>query len=80
MQPKPCWIVWGSDYVQPMPGILLEWRKVEDAHAPGGYRWEGLVARAAGGGELPWHLTIEWTRAGSIRQMDAPPPAPPGGP
>lgn len=75
-KPRPCWLVWNSDHMPPTPGILLEWRKVEDARMAAGFRWEGLVVYAAGGGDLPWHLNLAWERESRIRPMEVPEPPP----
>lgn len=51
-------------------GLLLDVRKLEDRR--GRSHWEGLVATARGGGELPWSLEVAWIRQDYLRRI-APP-------
>lgn len=69
-RPRPVWVdVTGHWYDEKdwRPGLLLEWRQVPDKR--GGVRWERLVVWAFGGGELPWSLSQEWMRTGTLRPM-----------
>lgn len=78
-RPRPVWLTYDSTMITPIPALLTEWRRIEDARREGGYRWEGMVVHARGGGELPWRVEMGWVRAECIAPMDpGPPPRPPG--
>ncbi|MBZ5735842.1 hypothetical protein K8Z61_15215 [Nocardioides sp. TRM66260-LWL] len=85
IDPKPVWIdLRGSLGHGPVYlGVLVEWRQRERPGRPA--EWEGLVAWASGGGELPWSLAMRWIPATELRPVDlrmpadlaAPPRTPP---
>lgn len=69
-RPRPIWVdVTGHwrDERDWHAGLLLEWRQVPTRR--GVTRWEALVMYAAGGGELPWSLSMRWVRSGEVRPM-----------
>lgn len=71
-KPRAVWVIWGwstGHAIDPMPGILLEWRKVARDGRPD--RWEGLVLFALGGGESKWSVRLEWVSAVELRPLDA---------
>ena len=70
-KPRLVWVVWDwstGPKAEPMPGLLLEWRKVEREGRPD--RWEGLVLFATGGGERRWSVRLEWVIASELRPID----------
>lgn len=76
-RPRPVWLTFNSRMVAPIPGILTEWRLIEDHRHRDGQRWEGMVVHARGGGELPWRVEMGWVRAECLEPMDpGPPPSP----
>ena len=70
-KPRLVWVVWDwstGPKAEPMPGLLLECRKVERQGRPD--RWEGLVLFATGGGERRWSVRLEWVIASELRPID----------
>lgn len=75
IDPQPVWIdLRGSLGHGPVHlGVLVEWRRREKPGRPA--EWEGLVAWASGGGELPWALAMRWIPAPELRPVDLQMPA-----
>lgn len=73
--PRPRLVWHATNPTQPVwePAILAEWRAQPDHRAPGGRRWEGLVAwidRGTAPG-LPWRISLGWVRGGCLAPMAA---------
>lgn len=73
-RPRPVWVTYGSMMRTPTVGLLLEWRRIEDHRHRDGHRWEGMVAWAYGGGELPWRVEMGWVRSECVAPVDPGPP------
>ncbi|WP_426245416.1 hypothetical protein [Nocardioides sp. LHG3406-4] len=54
---RHCWISAPVDGTRPRPGLLIEWRRVENG------RWEGRVAYVAELRAGRWSLVEEWVPA-----------------
>lgn len=62
---RHCWVGAPPDGGPPRPGLLLEWRRLEDG------AWEGRVVYAAELRPGRWATVEEWLPAGQLSGVDA---------
>lgn len=59
--PRHVWVNVTRSPAHRSPGVLLEWRRCADG------RWEALVVRAEGGGNIRARSHLEWVRQEHVR-------------